>query len=84
MRCRLAAASARNLPAVMCGMNTAGLANITSASLDITAIIAGPAPLYGIGVMSMPVPKRNSSIESVPAEPVPDSAQRSLPGLALA
>ena len=45
MRCVAAIPTGRRRPALMCPMKTPGFANRRSASLLISATVAGPAPL---------------------------------------
>ena len=59
MRFALETASARNLPDWMCCRAVEIAAEPTGGCAPITAVIAGPAPLKWIGVMSSPAIERN-------------------------
>jgi hypothetical protein len=60
-RFALDTASARNTPARVCGRTAGGAPSIESTSLVLSAIAAGPAPLYGTWSTSMSAAALNNS-----------------------
>src|SRR5215470_1732337 len=82
-RVLLVTASARNLPALICG--TAGVRALNPIWVwpATTAATAGPPPLNGTCTMSSPSDRRNCSPARCGGAPVPPEAKVYLPGLAL-
>ena len=76
-------ASARTLPALMCGIE-AGVSNMSCTWPPIRSVIALPAPRYGTCTMFTPVIILNNSPAMWMPVPMPAEAKLSLPGLALA
>src|SRR5215831_3463422 len=83
VRLRLATASARTWPSLICGTTDEAVANIICTCPAITSCSAGAAPLYGTCTMSTLASALNSSPARCAARPWPEEAKLSLPGLAL-
>src|SRR5215472_16345449 len=83
-RVAVVTASARSLPALMCGVDDGVTSNITCAWPARRSVSAGVVPRYGTWIMSIPVMNLNSSPATCCTDPMPAEAMLTLPGLALA
>ena len=77
-------ASARSLPAWICGCSGCITAKIICVSFWIVAVTAGGDPLNGMCTMSIPASDFSSSPFKCDELPLPTDAKLSLPGLARA
>src|SRR3954471_6018173 len=77
-------ASATRRPAFICGSATGVVAIINCVSLASNEVNAGPAPRYGMCVISIPAAYRSISIDRCDTPPLPDDGKLSLPGRDLA
>src|SRR4029453_15257097 len=77
-------ASARSLPALICGSDGGRLSNISCTWPLRRSAKAGALPLYGTCVICTPAITLKSSPDRWIDVPLPDDAKLSFPGLALA
>ena len=77
-------ASARTLPALMCGIEACVVSNMSCTWPPIRSVIALPAPRYGTCAMFTPAISLNNSPDMWMPVPTPAEAKLSLPGLAFA
>src|SRR5262245_39038339 len=78
---RLVLASARRRPACTSGSTEGGVANASCVSPASTDCTDGAPPLYGTCTISTPARRMNSTAERCGAEPLPEVAKFTLPGL---
>src|SRR5688500_7771882 len=83
-RFALVIATARSLPALMCGAAEIVVVNSIVTRPPRTSVTAGGIPLYGTWIMLTPAARWNISAERWGAEPAPGVANVSSPGLAFA
>src|SRR3989304_4181340 len=73
-----------NLPERTCGSAENSVLTSTGTWPDMTAVIAGPPPLYGTGMISTPAISLNSSPAKLETPPALEDAYWRCPGLAFA
>ena len=81
-RFSLVIASARSLPARICGIAVLTFMNDASTWLPSRSVITGPPPLYGTCTPVVPVCSQNNSAVRWSLLPLPEDAKLILPGLA--
>src|SRR5688572_8703111 len=83
-RFALVSATARSLPALMCGAADIVVVNSMVTRPPSTSVTAGGMPLYGTWIMLTPPCRWNISADRWGAEPAPGLANVSSPGFAFA